>query len=80
MQPGGSASAQAEAFLRDHGIAYQRYNVAEDRDSWRRMVEDYLSPDTPTLVIDGEVFSGFDENREAIVQALGLQVSSEASA
>ncbi len=60
----------AKNFFNQHGIVYTDYNVQEDHDKAREMVQISGQMGVPVIVIDGEVIIGFDEPR--IRELLGL--------
>ncbi len=70
-QPYCPACRRAKAFLAEHGLEYQELDVSEDYDARDDLWEEHGSQNTPTLVIDGEVFIGF--RREALETRLGLR-------
>lgn len=72
-QPHCPACRRAKAFLAEHGLEYQELDVSEDYDARDDLWEEHGSQNTPTLVIDGEVFIGF--RREALETRLGLRPS-----
>lgn len=70
VQPGCPDCRQAEAFLRQSGVPFEKYDVTRDGAAYQRLVQQYDSRVTATVVIDGQVFRGFARHREAIARAL----------
>ena len=60
----------AKNFFEEHGIEYTDYNVAEDIEKAREMVEKTGQMGVPVIDIDGEIVIGFDEPR--LRELLGL--------
>ncbi len=60
----------AKNFFNQNNIVYTDYNVQEDHEKAREMVELSGQMGVPVIVIDGEVIIGFDEPR--IRELLGL--------
>ena len=50
-------------FFKDHNISFTEYNVAEDVERRREMVEKSGQMGVPVITIDGEIVVGFDEER-----------------
>jgi glutaredoxin len=69
-QPYCPACRRIKAFFDEHGVPYEELNVAEDYDARDDLWEVHGSQNTPTVVIDGEVWIGF--RREALIARLGL--------
>mgnify|MGYP005862089913 CR=1 FL=1 len=69
-QPYCPACRRIKAFFDEHGVQYEELNVAEDYDARDDLWEVHGSQNTPTVVIDGEVWIGF--RREALMAKLGL--------
>ena len=57
-------------FFEENGIEYTDYNVAEDIEKAREMVEKSGQMGVPVIDIDGEIVIGFDEPR--LRELLGL--------
>jgi glutaredoxin 3 len=60
----------AKEFLTEHNIAFTDYNVAEDLEKRKEMVERSGQMGVPVIFIGGDMFVGFNEAK--ISQALGL--------
>ncbi len=60
----------AKNFFNQNGIAYIDYNVQEDQEKAREMVERSGQMGVPVIFIDGEMVIGFDEPR--LRELLGL--------
>lgn len=60
----------AKDFFNAHRVEYAEYNVAEDLDQRKIMVEKSHQLGVPVIDIGGEIFVGFDKN--GIVKALGI--------
>ena len=73
-QPYCPACRRIKAFFEEFGVAYEELDVSEDYDARDDLWEVHGSQNTPTVVIDGEVFIGF--RRETLMERLGLQNSS----
>ncbi|MFD3447961.1 glutaredoxin domain-containing protein [Microbacteriaceae bacterium 4G12] len=58
-------------FLQHYDIPFAEYDIKKDSAARDRLVYDYHSYSTPTVVIDGEVVTGF--NIEKLQQLLGLE-------
>jgi glutaredoxin len=67
--PGCSVCKAEIEFLSQRNIDFTEKNIRTDLDAMQEMVE-INSQSTPTTVIDGEVFIGFDKER--ISEKLGL--------
>lgn len=46
-----------------HDVKYELLNIKENRAARDELINDHGSMSTPTVVIDGEVIIGFDQNR-----------------
>jgi glutaredoxin-like YruB-family protein len=57
-------------FLRHHQIEFTEFDVSKDKAARNRLINDYQSYSTPTVVVDDQVISGFD--LPALEQLLGL--------
>ena len=60
----------AKDFFKEKGIEYSEYNVAEDQDKAKEMVDKSGQMGVPVILIDDEVLVGF--NKPAVEKALGL--------
>jgi len=58
----------AKDYFKEHNIAYQEFNVAEDADKRKEMVEKSGQLGVPVIDINNQIIVGFDE--EVIVEAL----------
>jgi len=61
----------AKRYLASHGIAFTEHDVASDENAFRAMEEASHQRGVPVIVIDREVFVGFD--REALARKLGIR-------
>ncbi|WP_028398838.1 glutaredoxin domain-containing protein [Ectobacillus panaciterrae] len=50
-------------FLRHYSVPYTEYNIKTDSTAQNRLVHDYNSYSTPTVIVDGEAVIGFDIER-----------------
>ncbi|WP_273850544.1 glutaredoxin domain-containing protein [Guptibacillus spartinae] len=50
-------------YFQMHDVKYELLNIKEDRAARNELINDHGSMSTPTVVIDGEVIIGFDQNR-----------------
>ena len=57
-------------FLKEKDIAFTDYNVADDQDKAKEMLEKSGQSGVPVIDIDGKIIVGFD--KPAISEALGL--------
>jgi glutaredoxin 3 len=57
-------------FLHHHGVSYEEYDVKKDNVARNRMVNEYDSFSTPTVVVDGTAVAGF--NIEKLQQLLDI--------
>jgi glutaredoxin 3 len=57
-------------FLRHHQIEFTEFDVSKDKAARNRLINDYRSYSTPTVVVDDQVISGFD--LPALEKLLGL--------
>jgi glutaredoxin 3 len=55
----------AKAFFKEHGVEYTDFNVAEDLEKRKELVEKSQQMGVPVIFIDGEMVIGFDEDRLA---------------
>lgn len=69
--PGCADCEQAKAFLREHGIPYREWSVAEEP-ARAELVKRSGRAAVPTLYIDGHEYVGFVRNRTHIIRALGV--------
>lgn len=46
-----------------HGIHYELLNIKEDQAARNELIHTHDALSTPTIVIDGEVIIGFDQER-----------------
>ncbi|MEX0935081.1 MAG: glutaredoxin family protein [Candidatus Paceibacterota bacterium] len=60
----------AKAFFKENDIEYAEYNVAEDADKRKEMVEKTGQIGVPVIIIDGETLVGFDEGK--VKEKLGV--------
>ncbi|MBI2046512.1 MAG: glutaredoxin family protein [Parcubacteria group bacterium] len=60
----------AKDFFKEHNIAYTEYNVAEDADKRKEMIEKSGQMGVPVIYIGDEMVIGFNE--EKIKSALGI--------
>jgi glutaredoxin 3 len=60
----------AKEFFTEHNIAFTDYNVAEDLEKRKEMVERSGQMGVPVIFVGQDMFVGF--NREKISQALGV--------
>ncbi len=58
-------------YLREKGYEYEDFNVAENQEKAREMVEKSQQMGVPVIDIDGKIIIGFD--REEINAALGIE-------
>lgn len=58
-------------FLKHNDIIFEEYDVKKDTAARNRLLHDYDSFSTPTVVIDSEVVTGFQI--EKLEELLGLQ-------
>jgi glutaredoxin 3 len=50
-------------FFKEHNISFTEYNVAEDAERRREMVEKSGQMGVPVVTIDDEIVIGFDEGK-----------------
>jgi len=60
----------AKKFFQDNNVAYQEFNVAEDRTALNEMIKCSKQMSVPVIDIDGEIIIGL--NMPQIKQKLGL--------
>ncbi|WP_188388732.1 glutaredoxin domain-containing protein [Priestia taiwanensis] len=58
-------------FLQHHGVSYEEFDVKKDTIARNRMVHEYDSFSTPTVVVDSIVVAGF--NIEKLQELLGIK-------
>lgn len=58
-------------FLKHNNVAYEEFDVKKDTAARNRLLYDYDSYSTPTVVIDGEVVAGFQI--EKLQQLLNIE-------
>lgn len=61
----------AMQYFDQHGVEYEGKNI-EDPSVRRELIEEHDRMATPTIIIDGEKFLGFQQNKSEIKDALGL--------
>ena len=54
---------RAKEYLSRKGISYLEYNVAEDRDSAKEVIQKSGQMSVPVIIIDNEVVVGFNQAR-----------------
>ncbi|MDD5331521.1 MAG: glutaredoxin family protein [Candidatus Nanoarchaeia archaeon] len=59
---------RVKAYLKEKGVKFNEFNVGEDREKAREMIEKSGQMGVPVIDIDGEIIVGFD--KEAIDEAL----------
>ncbi len=62
-QPGCFSCELMRVYLEAREIAFEERDISSDFEARRIMSEQYRSNETPTLVIDAEVITGFDPAR-----------------
>jgi glutaredoxin 3 len=62
-QPGCLSCELMRVYLQAHEITFEEFDISADPEARRTMVDVYDSDETPTLIIDGEVVTGFDPVR-----------------
>ena len=55
----------AKESFKDHGVAYEEYNVATNLEKRKEMIDKTGQMGVPVIAIDNEVIIGFDEPRLA---------------
>ncbi|CAI8793436.1 MULTISPECIES: glutaredoxin family protein [Bacillus] len=70
-QPDCPPCTIVKEFLKHNNITYKEFDVKKDSAARNRLLYDYNSYSTPTVVIDGEVVSGFQI--EKLQQLLNLE-------
>jgi glutaredoxin 3 len=61
---------QAKAFMNEHNVPYQEFNVAVDMTAQKEMIEKSQQMGVPVIDVDGDIYIGFD--RRALGEALGI--------
>jgi len=61
---------KTKAFLKEHNIEFQDFNVAEDEKARKEMVDKSGHMGVPVIDIDGTIITGFDQPR--LTEALKL--------
>ena len=61
----------AKAFLNEHKVPFQDFNVQEDLQAQHEMIAKSQQLGVPVIDIDGQIYVGFD--RSAIASALNIQ-------
>lgn len=59
-QPGCLSCELMRVYLEAREVAFEELDISADLEARRAMTETYDSTETPTLVIAGEVVTGFD--------------------
>ncbi len=70
-QPNCPPCTMVEQFLDAHQIEYTTYDITEDNDAKNRLMFEYDSFSTPTLVVDTIVITGY--NIEKLEKIFGIQ-------
>ena len=52
---------RAKDYFTQKGIAYTDYNVAEDREKAKEMIQKSKQMGVPVIIVDGEVLVGFNQ-------------------
>ena len=60
----------AKEFFKEKGIKYTNYDVSEDMEKRKEMIEKSGQMGVPVIFIDNEMMIGFD--RDKILNALGI--------
>ncbi|HLC37034.1 MAG TPA: glutaredoxin family protein [archaeon] len=61
----------AKEFFKKHKVKYTEFNVGEDHDKAREMIEKSGQQGVPVIDIGGQIVIGFD--KEALMKALGIE-------
>jgi glutaredoxin 3 len=69
-QPECPPCTVVKQFFKHHKVSYKEYNVKKDNVARNRLINDYDSFSTPTVVINGTVVAGF--NIEKLQELLGI--------
>jgi len=59
-QPGCLSCELMRVYLEAREIRYEERDISTDPEARRAMTETYRSNETPTMLLDGEVITGFD--------------------
>jgi glutaredoxin len=59
-QPGCLSCELMRIYLEAREISFEERDITKDPEARREMIDTHDSDETPTLVIDGEVVTGFD--------------------
>nr|3ZIT_A Chain A, THIOREDOXIN [Bacillus cereus]3ZIT_B Chain B, THIOREDOXIN [Bacillus cereus] len=70
-QPDCPPCVIVKEFLKHNNVAYEEFDVKKDAAARNRLLYDYDSYSTPTVVIDGEVVAGFQI--EKLQQLLNIE-------
>ncbi len=62
-QPGCLSCELMRVYLEAHELSFEELDISNDVEARRAMSEKYRSNETPTIVIDAEVITGFDPVR-----------------
>ncbi|HSY59402.1 MAG TPA: glutaredoxin domain-containing protein [Terriglobales bacterium] len=62
-QPGCLSCELMRVYLQAREIVFEEVDISNDVEARRTMSEKYRSNETPTIVIDAEVITGFDPAR-----------------
>lgn len=62
-QPGCLSCELMRIYLEAREIPFEEHDISTDREARRKMTEELDSTETPTIVIDTEVVTGFDPTR-----------------
>lgn len=54
---------RVKAFFEEHKVPYTDFNVSEDEEKLREMIEKSGQMGVPVIDVDGEIIVGFDEPR-----------------
>lgn len=63
----------AKEFFRQHNIPYTDYNMATDQTARKRLEKLIGRVATPTIVVDGEIIIGFEDNKDHLMKLLGIK-------
>ncbi|HDR4420127.1 TPA: glutaredoxin family protein [Bacillus cereus] len=70
-QPDCPPCVIVKEFLKHNNVVYEEFDVKKDATARNRLLNDYDSYSTPTVVIDGEVVAGFQI--EKLQQLLNIE-------
>ncbi len=62
----------AKEFFRQHNVVYTDHNMATDQGARQRLEKLIGRVATPTIVVDGEIIIGFEDNKDRLTQLLGI--------